>query len=83
MRQITIKIKDTYYTLFLQFLKSLTYVEIAKEETADSSISVSDSDERRKAIDFILSYHNDKPTFRDAAEWQHNERTDRELPFNE
>ncbi len=33
MKLLTLKIKDAYYALFLQFLRSLTYVEI---ETTDS-----------------------------------------------
>jgi hypothetical protein len=31
MIQLTIKIKESYYALFLQFLRSLTYVEIENQ----------------------------------------------------
>jgi len=32
-------------------------------------------------IDFILSYTNDRPSFGDAATWQNQERSERELPW--
>ena len=32
MKQITLNIKDSHYTLFVQFLRSLTYVEIETKE---------------------------------------------------
>ena len=81
MKQITLKIKDSYYALFVQFLKSLTYVEIEKIDAVSVQSSEQQSDERQKMIDYITSYQNDKSSFGDAADWQNRERTDRELPF--
>jgi hypothetical protein len=37
--------------------------------------------ERQRMIDFILSYTNDRPSFGDAATWQNQERSERELPW--
>ena len=33
MKEITLRIKDSYYTAFLHFIKTLTYVEVAEKET--------------------------------------------------
>jgi hypothetical protein len=82
MIQLTIKIKESYYALFLQFLRSLTYVEIEKTTTKTTELSEPQPDDHQKMIDYILSYQNDTPSFGDAAEWQRRERADRELPFN-
>ncbi len=81
MKQITLKIKDSYYALFIQFLKSLTYVEIEKSDAISIQPDERKPDELQKMIEYILSYQNDKPSFGDAAEWQQAERSDRELPF--
>ena len=81
MRQITLKIKESYYLLFIQFLRSLTYVEIEKSDTSPVPVSEQQPDERQKMIDYILTYQNDTPSFGDAAEWQRRERADREIPF--
>ena len=81
MKLITLKIKDSYYALFLQFLKSLTYVEIEKSDAVPVQPLEQQPDERQKMIDYIMSYQNDKPSFGDAVEWQKAERSDRELPF--
>ena len=81
MRQITLKIKESYYLLFIQFLRSLTYVEIEKSDASPVPTAEQQPDERQKMIDYILTYQNDKPSFGDAAEWQRRERADRELPF--
>jgi hypothetical protein len=81
MKEITLKIKDSYYALFIQFLRSLTYVEIEKSDALVVPIQEEQPDERQKMIDYILNYQNDKPCFGDAAEWQRRERADRELPF--
>jgi hypothetical protein len=83
MRRITLTVKDSYYTLLVQFLRSLTYVEIQKEEIPTVSSIEPQSDERQKMIDYIMSYRNDKPSFGDAAEWQNHERADSPLPFNQ
>lgn len=32
MKQITLKVKDSYYTKLVQYLRSLTYVEIDSED---------------------------------------------------
>ena len=77
MKQITLKIKESYYALFVQFLRSLTYVEIEKSDTMAVQASEQKPDERQKMIDYILNYQNDTPSFGDAAEWQRNERADR------
>ncbi len=82
MRQLSLKIKESYYALFVQFLRSLTYVEIEKSETIGVQTVEQQPDERQKMIDYILLYQNDKPSFGDAEEWQRSERADRELPFN-
>ncbi|MFM9950831.1 MAG: hypothetical protein ACKV1O_23040 [Saprospiraceae bacterium] len=37
--------------------------------------------DRQRMIDFILSYTNDRPSFGDAATWQNQERSERELPW--
>lgn len=81
MKQITLKIKDSYYALFVQFLRSLTYVEIEKIDAISVQSLEQQSDERQKMIDYITSYQNNQPSFGDAAAWQTRERTDRELPF--
>jgi hypothetical protein len=81
MRQITLKIKESYYLLFIQFLRSLTYVEIEKSDVSPVQIPEQKPDERQKMMDYILNYQNDKPSFGDAAEWQRRERADRDLPF--
>ena len=81
MKQIRLKIKDSYYALFVQFLRSLTYVEIEKTDVLSVQSLEQQSDERQKMIDYITSYQNDKPSFGDAADWQNRERVDRELPF--
>ena len=81
MRQITLKIKESYYLLFIQFLRSLTYVEIEKSDVSPVQIPEQKPDERQKMMDYILNYQNDKPSFGDAAEWQRRERSDRDLPF--
>jgi hypothetical protein len=81
MRQITLKIKESYYLLFIQFLRSLTYVEIEKSDASPVQIPEQKPDERQKMMDYILNYQNDKPSFGDAAEWQRRERADRDLPF--
>ena len=73
MRQITLNIKESYYALFLQFLRSLTYVEIQTIESTTVPPIEQQPDERQKMIDYILSYQNDKPSFGDAAEWQNQE----------
>ena len=83
MRQITLNVKESYYALFLQFLRSLTYVEIQKTESSTVQSVEQKPDERQKMIDYILSYQNDKPSFGDAAEWQNLERSDRNLPFSQ
>ena len=83
MRQITLNVKESYYALFLQFLRSLTYVEIQKMEPSTVQSVEQQPDERQKMIDYILSYQNDKPSFGDAAEWQSRERADRALPFSQ
>jgi hypothetical protein len=81
MRQITLKIKESYYLLFIQFLRSLTYVEIEKSDVSPVQIPEQKPDERQKMMDYILNYQNDKPSFGDAAEWQRRERADLDLPF--
>jgi hypothetical protein len=81
MKQITLKIKESYYVLFIQFLRSLTYVEIEKSDTLPVQPLEQKPDERQKMIDYILAYQNDTPSFGDAAEWQRHERADRELPL--
>ena len=81
MRQITLKIKESYYLLFIQFLRSLTYVEIEKSDVSPVQIPEQKPDERQKMMDYILNYQNDNPSFGDAAEWQRRERADRDLPF--
>ena len=53
MKQITIKIKDSYYSLFVQFLRSLTYVEIEKIDVLSVQSLEQQSDERQKMIDYI------------------------------
>jgi hypothetical protein len=78
MIQLTLRIRESNYALFLQFLRSLTYVEVEKA----TQIAEPQPDEHQKMIDYILSYQNDTPSFGDAAEWQRLERADRELPFN-
>lgn len=83
MRQITLNIKESYYALFMQFLRSLTYVEIQTIESTPPPSIEQQPDERQKMIDYILSYQNDKPSFGDAAEWQSRERSDRNLPFSQ
>ena len=80
MKEITLKVKESYYTLFIQFLRSLTYVEIEKSDTLSALPLEQKPDERQKMIDYILAYQNDTPSFGDAAEWQRYERADRELP---
>lgn len=82
MKQITLNIKESYYALFVQFLRSLTYVEIEKSDALSVSATEQMPDERQKMIDYILAYQNDNPSFGDAAEWQRLERTDRVLPVN-
>lgn len=81
MKHITLRVPESKYNLLLQFLKSITYVEI---ETTDVQ-SVKDApkvpDERQRMIDYIMNYQNDNPSFGDAVEWQSRERADRELPF--
>jgi hypothetical protein len=74
MKQITLNIKESYYALFVQFLRSLTYVEIEKSDTLPLQPAEQDAHERQKMIDYILAYQNDKPSFGDAAEWQRHER---------
>ena len=81
MKQITLKIKESYYLLFIQFLRSLTYVEIEKSDITTVQPTEQKPDERQKMIDYILNYQNDTPSFGDAAEWQRRERADRELPL--
>ncbi len=81
MKEITLKIKESYYALFVQFLRSLTYVEIEKSDVLTVPSQEQQPDERQKMIDYILNYQNDKPSFGDAVEWQRRERADRELPF--
>ena len=83
MRQITLNIKESYYALFVQFLRSLTYVEIQKTESTTVPSVEQQPDERQKMIDYIMSYQNDNPSFGDAAEWQSRERADRTLPFSQ
>ena len=70
MKQITLNIKESYYALFLQFLRSLTYVEIEKSDVLSVPTTEQMPDERQKMIDYILNYQNDTPSFGDAAEWQ-------------
>ena len=74
MKQITLKIKNSYYALFVQFLRSLTYVEIEKIDTVSVQSLQQQSDNRQKMIDYIMSCQNDKPSFGDAADWQNRER---------
>jgi hypothetical protein len=81
MKQITLNIKESYYALFVQFLRSLTYVEIEKSDALSVPPTEQTPDERQKMIDYILNYQNDTPSFGDAAEWQRLERADRDLPF--
>lgn len=81
MKQITLNIKESNYALFVQFLRSLTYVEIEKSDAVSIPLTEDMPDERQKMIDYILNYQNDTPSFGDAAEWQRLERADRELPF--
>ena len=33
MKEITLKIKDSYYLAFIHFLKTLTYVEVEEKES--------------------------------------------------
>ncbi len=33
MREITLRIKDSYYSAFLHFIRTLTYVEVEEKET--------------------------------------------------
>ncbi len=33
MREITLRIKDSYYLAFLHFIKTLTYVEVEEKES--------------------------------------------------
>ena len=70
MKQIILNIKESYYALFLQFLRSLTYVEIEKSDVLSVPTTEQMPDERQKMIDYILNYQNDTPSFGDAAEWQ-------------
>ena len=81
MKQITLKVPESKYALLLQFLKSITYVEIETAEVQAIKNAPKLPDERQQMIDFIMNYQNDKPSFGDAAEWQSSERSDRELPF--
>lgn len=70
MKQIILNIKEFYYALFVQFLRSLTYVEIEKSDVLSVPTTEQMPDERQKMIDYILNYQNDTPSFGDAAEWQ-------------
>ena len=81
MKQITLKVPESKYALLLQFLKSITYVEIETTEVQAVRNAPKLSDERQRMIDYITNYQNDNPSFGDAAEWQSCERADRELPF--
>ena len=81
MKQITLKVPESKYALLLQFLKSITYVEIETAEVEVIKNAPTLPDERQQMIDYIMNYQNDKPSFGDAAEWQSSERSDRELPF--
>lgn len=81
MKQITLKVPESKYALLLQFLKSITYVEIESTEVQAVRNAPKLPDERQRMIDYITNYQNDNPSFGDAAEWQSRERDDRELPF--
>ena len=76
MKQITLNIKESHYTLFVQFLRSLTYVEIDKEETAAIQPMDQQSNEVQIMIDYALTSENDKPSYDNAAEKQRLESVD-------
>ena len=45
MKQITLKIKDSYYAMFIQFLKTLAFVEIVEmEELCDTHFDSANSE---------------------------------------
>ena len=81
MKHITLKVPESKYALLLQFLKSITYVEIETTEVQIVKNVPKLPDERQQMIDYIMNYQNDNPSFGDAAEWQSRERADRELPL--
>jgi hypothetical protein len=78
MTNITLQIdKDADLRLLLELIRRLN-LAIVQVNPKPVEISLS---ERQRMIDFLLSYTNDRPSFGDAAVWQQQERTDRELPF--
>lgn len=76
MKQITLNIKDSHYTLFVQFLRSLTYVEIGKAETTAIQPVEQQPDELQIMIDYALTSENDIPSYGNAAEKQRLETAD-------
>ena len=76
MKQITLNIKESHYTLFVQFLRSLTYVEIDKAETTAIQPVDQQPDEVQIMIDYALTSENDKPSYGNAAEKQRLESAD-------
>lgn len=45
MKQITLKVKDSYYTMLVQFLKTLAFVEIVEmEELSDAHFDSENSE---------------------------------------
>ena len=76
MKQITLNIKESHYTLFVQFLRSLTYVEIDKEETTAIQPMDQQPNEVQIMIDYALTSENDKPSYGNAAEKQRLESAD-------
>jgi len=79
MTSITLQIeRDDDLRLLLDLIRRLN---IAIVQPPYRLVQNPPNADRKKMIDYILSYQNDNPSFGDAAEWQQVERADRELPW--
>ncbi len=56
MRQLTLKIKESYYALLVQFLTSLTYVEIeTTDNQTEQTVEEQTAKERKKKKFTVVS----------------------------
>jgi hypothetical protein len=51
MKKVTIQIEESKYSFFLELIKSLDFVSIAKEEDWFDTLSITDKENIQKGID--------------------------------
>lgn len=82
---------DTYWHLLknLSAEEKLSLVEMLvksiksqqPQQKNGKKANLKSAPDKKEMVAYILSYENANPSFGDAAEWQRQEREDRELPF--